>query len=271
MHVQLTQLRYLVKAADHGSFRRAAAALNITQPTLSKRIRELKEELGVLLFTRSTGGAELTPLGEDVTDVARRVLAELDGMETRAKAGKQGDVGRLEIGFYTSLSTGLLRESILSFAAQHPAVEINLIESARSSLVSRLDRRAIDIIIVLGEPCHGDFAHAGFWSDRIMVALPKDHALAERDYVYWTDIKDERFLVSRRDPGPEIQDILISKLTSPGSRPLIKWINANRETVLSMVDGKRGITLICESATGNGLPSIVFREVRDGNGPTRIG
>jgi hypothetical protein len=71
-----------------------------------------------------------------------------------------------------------------------------------------------------------------------MVALPRDHALAERDYVYWTDIKDERFLMSRRDPGPDIQDVLISKLTSPGSRPLIKLINANRETVLSMVGFK---------------------------------
>jgi len=63
MCVEVPHLRYVVAAADHASFRRAAAALNITQPTLSKRIRELEAKLGVLMFERSTGGARIdTPL-----------------------------------------------------------------------------------------------------------------------------------------------------------------------------------------------------------------
>ncbi len=70
-----------------------------------------------------------------------------------------GDAGRLEIGFYTSLSTGALRDTILAFASQHPAVEINIIEGARASLIALLDRGAIDILIVLGEPSHRDYAH----------------------------------------------------------------------------------------------------------------
>jgi DNA-binding transcriptional LysR family regulator len=271
MCVEVPHLRYVVAAADHSSFRRAAAALNITQPTLSKRVRELEAKLGVLLFERSTGGAELTPIGEEFVVSARRVLAELEAMETRAKAGKRGDAGRLEIGFYTSLSTGALRDTLLTFANQHPDVEVNIIEGARASLIPLLDRGAIDIVVVLGEPNHTDYAHMSLWSERIMVAFPKDHSLAARDFVYWTDLKNERFLMSRRDPGPELQDVLINKLTSPGDRPLIKPINAHREDILSVVDGNRGITLTCESSTGNVLPGVVFREVRDGNGPTRVG
>jgi DNA-binding transcriptional LysR family regulator len=104
-----------------------------------------------------------------------------------------------------------------------------------------------------------------------MVALPKDHSLANREFVYWTDLKNERFLMSCRDPGPEIQDVLLSKLSSPGDRPRIKQIKANRGLVLSMVEGGRGLTLNCEGATGIVLQGVVFREVRDGNGPTRIG
>src|SRR3954453_23216267 len=65
MSVEIPHLRYVVAAADHSSFRRAANALNITQPTLSKRIREVEDRLGVTLFERSTGGAELTPIGEE--------------------------------------------------------------------------------------------------------------------------------------------------------------------------------------------------------------
>jgi DNA-binding transcriptional LysR family regulator len=271
MCVEVPHLRYVVAAADHSSFRRAAAALNITQPTLSKRVRELEDRLGVLLFERSTGGAELTPIGEDFAISARRVLAELEAMETRAKAGRRGDAGRLEIGFYTSLSTGALRDTVLTFANQHSQVEVNIMEGARATLIPLLDRGAIDIIIVLGEPAYSHYAHMSLWSERIMVAFPKDHPLAARDFVYWTDLKNERFLMSRRDPGPEIQDVLINKLTSPGDRPHIKPINAHREDILSVVDGNRGITLTCESSTGNILPGVIFREVRDGNGPTRVG
>ena len=271
MCVEIPHLRYVVAAADHSSFRRAAATLNITQPTLSKRVRELEDRLGVLLFERSTAGAHLTPIGEEFVVSARRVLIELEAMENRARAGRRGDAGRLEIGFYTSLSTGALRDTVLTFANQHPQVEVNIIEGARASLIPLLDRGAIDTVVVLGEPAYTDYAHMSLWSERIMVAFPKDHPLATREFVYWTDLKNERFLMSRRDPGPEIQDLLINKLASPGDRPLIKSVNANREDILSVVDGNRGITLTCESSTGNILPGVVFREVRDGNGPTRVG
>ena len=125
--------------------------------------------------------------------------------------------------------------------------------------------------MVLGEPNHSDYAHMSLWSERIMVAFPKDHSLAARDFVYWTDLKNERFLMSRRDPGPEIQDVLINKLTSPGDRQIVKLVNAEREDVISMVGGNRGISLACDSATGNAGNEVVYREVRDGNGPTRVG
>jgi len=271
MCVEVPHLRYVVAAADHSSFRRAATALNITQPTLSKRIRELEGKLGVLLFQRSPRGAELTPIGEEFVVSARRVLAELEVMEIRAKAGKRGDAGRLEIGFYTSLSSGALRDTVLTFANGHPDVEVNIIEGARACLIPLLDRGAIDIVVVLGEPNHTDYAHMSLWSERIMAVFPKDHPLAARDFVYWTDLKNERFLMSRRDPGPEIQDVLINKLTSPGDRPIVKLVNAEREDVISMVGGNRGISLACDSATGNAGNEVVYREVRDGNGPTRVG
>lgn len=271
MCVEVPHLRYVVAAADHSSFRRAAATLNITQPTLSKRIRELEFKLGILLFERSTGGAHLTPIGEEFVVAARRVLAELEAMELRAKAGKRGDAGRLEIGFYTSLSIGMLRDTLLTFVKQYTDLDVNMVEDARASLISLLDRGAIDIVVVLGDFVYTDYAHMSLWSERVMVALPKDHILAARDFVYWTDLKSERFLMSQRDPGPEIQDLLVNKLTSPGDRPLIKSVNANGEHILSVIDGNRGITLTCESSTGNTIPGVVYREVRDGNGPARVG
>lgn len=148
---------------------------------MSKRIRELEERLGILLFERSTGGAQLTANGEDFLIVAKRVLADLDSMENYAKATKSGDAGRLHIGFYTALAGPL------------------------------------------------------------------------------------------RDPGPEIRDILLSKLALPGDRPFIKHVKAHHSAMISAVDGERGLTLACESSSVPPWPGVVFREVRDGNGPARLG
>ena len=171
-------------------------------------------------------------------------------MENRAKAGRRGDAGRLEIGFYTSLSTGALRDMILTFASGYPDVEINLVEDTRASLIARLDRGAIDIVVTPGEPTYPDYAHKSLWSDWIMVALPKDHPLAAREFVYSTDLKNERFLISRRDPGPEIRDVLLGKLSSPGDRPRIKQIKANHGLVLSMVDGTGLLEILMKVEVG---------------------
>ena len=104
MCVEVSHLLHVIAAAEHRSFRRAAAALNIAQPTLSKRIRELEDRLGVRLFERSTGGAHLTADGEDIVARARLVLAELEGIRERARASKACRTGCLKLGFYTSLA-----------------------------------------------------------------------------------------------------------------------------------------------------------------------
>lgn len=270
MCVDVPHLRYVVAAAEHRSFRRAATALNVAQPTLSKRIRELESRLGILLFERSTGGACLTPAGKEFVESARRVLEELELMESRARDGKRGYAGRLEIGFYTSLA-GSLRDVVFAFAEQHAGVDVNATEESRSALIPLLDRGVIDVAVVLGEPCYPAYAHMSLWSERVMVVFPQSHSLASREFVYWTDLKDERFVMSRRDPGPEIRDILLNKLGSPGDRPLVKLVKAHHSLMLSAVDGNRGITLICESSCSAAPPGLIFREVRDGKGPTRVG
>ena len=269
--MNFVHLKYLVAAAQHRSFRRAAVALRIAQPTLSKRIRELEDSLGIVLFERSTSGAHLTADGEIVAARAKQILIDLDSMQSITKDGGAGTAGRLEIGFYTSLTSGALGESLCEFAKEHEGVDINVVEGDRSELLALLERGSIDLAIVLGELRYETYAQRSLWAERVMVALPKSHYLAERDFVYWTDLKTERFLVSRRDPGPEMHDMLLSKLSSPGDRPLVKSMGVPHDHLLTLVRCYQGIVPVCESSTGNIIADVVYREVRDGNGTTRLG
>jgi DNA-binding transcriptional LysR family regulator len=109
------------------------------------------------------------------------------------------------------------------------------------------------------------------WSERIIVALPEDHPLAANEIIYWTDLKRERFLLSERDPGPEIQDILVAKLSSPGDLPDVVRHDVSPENIKSLVGAGRGVSLMCEACMGASYAGVVYREARDGNGSTRIG
>ena len=97
------------------------------------------------------------------------------------------------------------------------------------------------------------------------------HRLATKEVLNWADLKRQRFVLSTRDPGPEIESMLIAKLVTPGESLDIDHHDANAATLQSLISAGRGITVICESCMGSVQPGIVVRETRDGSGSTRIG
>ena len=108
------------------------------------------------------------------------------------------------------------------------------------------------------------------WSERILVSLPEDHVLATGTVVYWTDLRNETVLLSQHDPGREFEDLLISKLVSPEGRPRIERHDVSRGIIKSLISMKLGISLVLESDIGASFASLVYRELRDGTGSTRV-
>lgn len=115
MAIELKHLRYTEVAERCGSFRKAADLLALKQSNLSRRVRHLEEQLGVALFERTNGGVRPTSAGQDFINGVRRVLNELQIVIDGAKAVGRGEAGYLTIGFYTSLSAGNLRASLVEY------------------------------------------------------------------------------------------------------------------------------------------------------------
>src|SRR3546814_10753430 len=120
--LETKQLRYAVLAAETRSFSRAAALLRIKQATLSRNVLLLEHRLGVKLFERRTRGAFVTPEGLPIIATARRILTEVETLQTRARAMRNGDAGDLTIGFCSSLPAGDLRFAIVEFQRRFPDV-----------------------------------------------------------------------------------------------------------------------------------------------------
>jgi DNA-binding transcriptional LysR family regulator len=269
--INLPQLRSAVVAADEGSFRRAAEVLLVRQSTLSRGIRQLEHLIGITIFDRSSSGVTATPTGRGFLRHARSILEQIDSLITTAHRTSRGEAGPLSIGFYTSLSAGNLRATLMDFRQRFPKVEIALVEMSRTRLMTALRSGIVDSAIVTGEAAQGDGATLPLWSERILLALPEGHPLADRETIYWTDLREATVLLSQCDQGREFEEILMSKLASSADRARIQRHNVSRDTLKSLVSLGFGVGLVTESDIGSSLPGLIFRELRDGTGPSRIG
>jgi DNA-binding transcriptional LysR family regulator len=129
----------------------------------------------------------------------------------------------------------------------------------------------MDIAIITGEATQKDGGTLPLWGERILLALPEGHSLADRETIYWTDLRDETVLLSQCDQGREFEDILMPKLSSPEDRPRIERHSVSRDTMKSLVGLGLGVGLVTESDIGSSCSGLIYRELRDGTGPSRIG
>jgi DNA-binding transcriptional LysR family regulator len=269
--IELLHLKYAEAAADHGSFRRAAESLLLQQSTLSRCIRQLEEEIGVIVFERSSRGVRVTQAGQGFLRSARSILEQMDSLVIHAKSTSRGKTGHLAIGFYTSLSAGNFRATVMDFKRRFPQIELGMAERSRSRLITALRNGALDIAIVTGDAPLQDSNALPLWSERMLVALPDEHSLADRGAIYWTDLRGETVLFSHYDPGREFEDLLMSKLVSPEERPRIERHDVSRGIIKSIVSLGFGVSLVTESDIGASFSGLIYRELRDGTGPSRIG
>lgn len=146
--MNLEQLRGFVEIARLGRFTRAAERLHLAQPSLSRQIAALEQDLGAPLFTRGSGGATLTPAGESLLPWARRMLS--DAASARRELAELAGLerGRVRLGATPTLCISLVAETLSGFHAAHPAIEIGLVEQGSLRLLSDLAAGELDVALV---------------------------------------------------------------------------------------------------------------------------
>jgi DNA-binding transcriptional LysR family regulator len=266
MPFDIKQLRYALVAADHGSFYRAARALEVEQSTLSRAILKLERALGTDIFVRTRAGVTTTVAGARFLRSARPMVANADRMVATTRAAGQGRAGLLTIGMNSSISAGNMRATIVGWRHDNPDVELDGVEADRAALHAGLDTGEVDIAILMGEAGNGDYQRAAFWSERVFIALASDHPLSARQRLYWTDLCRERFILPVADPGPNIRDMLLGRLSQSGEHPDIRLHQVSRETILSLLGETRSLTVACEGTTGARFPNVDYRPVQGEQG-----
>jgi DNA-binding transcriptional LysR family regulator len=145
-------MRYLLAVREHGSFAKAAEALEISQPSLSASISRLEARLKVKLFDRSPTGSFVTPVGEFIAERANRVIAEVERVTRAAALVSGGNTGTIRIGFGTNTKRTLMPRLVTEIAAAKPALRLSLYVDSPNNLLSLLRAREIDIAICAAPP-----------------------------------------------------------------------------------------------------------------------
>jgi DNA-binding transcriptional LysR family regulator len=143
--MDLRQLRSFVAIAEAESFSRAAARRHVTQPALSRQIRDLEAELGVRLFDRSSRRVRLTPAGDDVLRRSRDALVEIDALRERARSLGGGRVGILRVGATPQVLESVLSDFLTRYRRMHPDIEVQLVEDGAVTILRLVEEGQVQI------------------------------------------------------------------------------------------------------------------------------
>src|SRR5438552_4762261 len=198
----LRQLRYFIAVAERLHFGRAAAALHISQPPLSRAIQSLEERLGVTLFARTRRRVELTAEGARSLDEARRLAAQLETAVTELQGMAAGERGRLRIGFVSLADYGVLPGLLKAFKTARPGVTLALREMLSPEQAAALAAGELDFGFLL-PPVSGELEHIVVQRERFVAALPARHRLSRgRGKLELSELAGEPFVMVPREIAP---------------------------------------------------------------------
>lgn len=254
------QLHHFVAVAEERHFGRAAERLHMAQPPLSQQIRRLEAELGVALFVRTTRRVDLTPAGHAYLARAREILASVDGAAEEARRVAAGVVGHLTIGCVGSVTYSLLPALSRRLAEELPGVDFSFRgEMLASEQVAALRDGSIDLALLRPPLRDGTLALTPLRRDRLVVALPADHALAGRTRVRLRDVAEVELIVHSADRRAAMYDVVRRLFADAGLEPRIRHEVGETSTLVTLVAGGLGIAIVPEPVQALALAGVVHR------------
>ena len=267
--MELRRLRYFVAVAEELSFNRAAKRLHIAQPPLSNQIKQLEEELGVLLFERTSRGVLVTEAGELLLEEARRIFVQVDQTTRIVKRVGHGEVGRLALGFVPSASNEVLPPILRDFRDRFPDVELFLREMRPDHIVQRLNDKQLDAGFLYLPFENKAFRVECVSREPLVVALPERHPLASEERVELQALAEEPFILPanyQKMPGLYGQVTAACREAGfvPDAVQKDVWL---MQTVVGLVAGGMGVALVPASLRNLHRRGVVYKPVR-GLSPT---
>ncbi|MCW5251379.1 MULTISPECIES: LysR substrate-binding domain-containing protein [unclassified Streptomyces] len=258
--MDLRRLRYFVAVAEERHFGRAAQRLHMAQPPLSQAIRQLEDELGVLLLRRTTRRVDLTDAGRAYLGRARAILADVDEAAHHARRVAAGAVGHLTLACVGSATYSLLPALSRHLATELPGIDFSFRgEMLAPDQVEALRGGTIDVALLRPVAADPSLTVHTLRRDRLVVALPAEHPLAARARVRAADLAGTDLIVHAADRHSVMHGVVLGLLREAGVDPRIRHEVGETSTLITLVAGGLGAAVVPEPVTALALDGVVYR------------
>lgn len=262
--LDLRQLRYFIAVAETENVGRAAEILHISQSPLSRQIKQLEDQLGVLLFERNKKRLYLTQEGRDFLGEARALMANAHRVESFGRRLGTGAAGRLAIGYVEgAMHANVLSSALQRFRRTHPAVALSLQGLGTAVQFERLRQRALDLGFVYRAPEESpDLSSAVVIDEPLVLALPKDDPLRKAKNIEPAQLHQRPWIAVVRQPVDTVRTSLLAGFQRAGFTPDIAYEASDPLSSLQLVAAGVGLAVVQASlATANPSDDIVFRRL----------
>ncbi|MGA2029662.1 MAG: LysR substrate-binding domain-containing protein [Verrucomicrobiota bacterium] len=244
--MELRHFRYFVAVAEEENVSRAALKLHVSQPGLSRQIRDLEDEIGFQLFERSAKSLKLTAAGKTFLTEARAVLQRAEDAVKKARAAIGGTQGEIHVGYAPSLTVQILPLALRAFQEQFPGVRVALHDLSSEEMLAQLGRKKINLALTARPPekVLRSFSFVELARYAICVAVSPQHPLAKSRALTLPQVAREPLIGLTRKDYPEAYNRMGKLFAAAGSKPRFVEEHEDGSSVIAAVEAGRGIALV---------------------------
>lgn len=246
--MELRQIRYVIAVAEELHFGRAAHRLHMTQPSLSRQVRAVEQEIGVDLFDRTSRGVKLTPAGAEFAANSGRALELIATIVQRTQEVGRGAAGHVSLGFVATAALDILPQALAAYRTERPDVVVTLNELTTEQQIEALLAGALDVGLGRDVRMVEGLRSEALGQEPVVVALPADHPLTEREALTLDDLAGQCMVRMPRERARLIDDLL-RRIPTTGDRTVgaVTPEAGQYMTLLALVAADMGAALVPDS------------------------
>ncbi len=261
--IELRHLRYFLAVADTLHFRKAAEQLYISQPGLSRQIKQMEDELDIILFERHSRKVKLTKAGFFLQNELKLSFKRLDDILLHVKLLNDGIEGNLKLGYVGSAMQKIIPELLLQFKKEHPKVIFNLNEMDNNRQIDALLAQEIDIAFVRIERVPKGLEIMPVFEDTFSLVLPKRHKIDEKNFKDLSQLKEEPFIFFDASYSESYHEKVMQIYDACGFTPFVSHYTINASSIFRLVENNFGVSIVPTSLKLGYNIDIKFIELKN--------
>ena len=245
--IEIRHLNYFLAVAEELHFRKAADRLFISQPGLSRQIKQMEAELGFPLFERTNKKVILTKAGKYLKDEAVMVLKHLNDSFDHAQLIHEGMEGQISFGYVGSAMQNVIPQLLLKIKEDHPKVHYSLREMENPDQIDALIQKEIDLAFVRLDKVPKGLEIRPVFEDTFSLVLPKEHPINKENFQGLKSFKEEPFILFDQSYSPAYYEQVMQIFKRSGFHPIISHNTVHASTIFRLVENNLGISIVPSS------------------------